>query len=285
MNGTLEGKRIGVLESRMVGQLTEMMSRRGAEVIPAPALREQPVDASPQVSALIDGIENGDLEVFVMQTGVGVNALFETAARLGREDALNAAIRKTTSVARGPKPTAALRRRGIRPDVTVASPYTTAELIEAISTIDIEGRGVAVTHYGERNDALADALSAAAGRLHEVTLYEWMLPDDTTPLESIVVDLVERRLDAIAFTSQIQVRHLFQIAERDGYGAELAPAMRSTVVVAVGPTCARALSDFGVETDVMPDPPKMGHMVADLAEYLTAAEPNSQRATDSEAAD
>ena len=271
MNESLKGKRIGVLESRMVGQLTEMISRRGAEVIPAPALREQPVDASPQVAALIDGVESGDIEVFIMQTGVGVNALFETAARLGREDALNAAIRETTSVARGPKPTAALRRRGIRPDVSVASPYTTAELIDAVSGIDLAGLGVAVTHYGERNVALSDHLSAAAERLHEVTLYEWMLPEDTTPLQSIVVDLVERRLDAIAFTSQIQVRHLFQIAERDGYGDDLVPAMRSTTVVAVGPTCARALSDYGVQTDVMPDPPKMGHMVADLSAYLSAA--------------
>ena len=43
-NHSLEGKRIGALESRMAGQLGDLIRKRGAEVMSAPALRESPVD-------------------------------------------------------------------------------------------------------------------------------------------------------------------------------------------------------------------------------------------------
>ena len=158
---------------------------------------------------------------------------------------------------------------GILTPVKVNSPYTTEELIETLGEFDLSGRGVTLINYGERNDALSETLISACANLYELCLYEWMLPEDTEPLESLIRAVLKRELDAVAFTSQAQVKHLFRIAERRGFESVLAATMNSTVVAAVGPTYAKALITYGVTPDVAPEHPKMGHMVADLAEYFS----------------
>ena len=266
---SLEGKRVGLLESRMAGQLGDLIRRRGAEVVSAPALREAPVDCPDMVGELIDGISDGEFNVVVAQTGVGVSSLLKEAAKLGRESELLTGLRRVLCVARGPKPVAALKRAGILAPVKVSSPYTTDELLETLGEFDLSGCGVALINYGERNEVLTEALVSACAKLYELCLYEWMLPEDTEPLESLIRAVLKRELDAVAFTSQAQVRHIFKIAEQRGFESVLAATMKSAVVAAVGPTCARALTSYGVIPDVVPEHPKMGHMVADLAEYFS----------------
>jgi uroporphyrinogen-III synthase len=100
-------------------------------------------------------------------------------------------------------------------------------------------------------------------------MYEWQLPEDVGALERLVDEIIERRVGAIAFTSQIQARHLFLVAERMGRRDELLSALqRSTIVAAIGPTCAHALEALGVRPHVVPGNPKMGSMIAALGEYL-----------------
>jgi uroporphyrinogen-III synthase len=75
---------------------------------------------------------------------------------------------------------------------------------------------------------------------------------------------------AIAFTSQVQARHLFSIASEAGLRSELISALHShTLVAAVGPTCAGALESFGVAPHVVPQHPKMGTMIECLARYVS----------------
>ena len=83
INHSLEGKRIGALESRMAGQLGDLIRKRGAELMSAPALREAPVDCLEMVGELIDGISDGEFQVVVAQTGVGISTLLREAAKLG----------------------------------------------------------------------------------------------------------------------------------------------------------------------------------------------------------
>jgi uroporphyrinogen-III synthase len=138
-----------------------------------------------------------------------------------------------------------------------------------MSGLELRDRDVTLVHYGDRNTALVEALQARGCWLSELSLYEWQLPEDTGPLQDLIRDLVAGRMDAIAFTSQIQARHLFQVARDCGKVAALTQALNGrTVVAAIGPTCASALQRYGVTPDVVPDHPKMGHMVVALARHL-----------------
>ena len=58
------------------------------------------------------------------------------------------------------------------------------------------------------------------------------------------------------------------VVEGDSAGGSAKMARSTRVVVAaVGPTCAESLRAHGVEPDVEPVHPKMGHMVVALARY------------------
>lgn len=235
----------------------------------APALREVPTPDAVAVSELIDRLERGTLHVVVFMTGVGAATLFGEARRLGRLEALVDALGRTVNVARGQKPWRPLREVGVPVSVTVPTPYTTVEVLQTLATLSLRGRGVALLHYGERSSVLANALLAAGADLFELLLYEWRLPEDTGPMERLIDAAIAGDLDAVAFTSKVQVRHLLEVAQRKDREPELVAALNSrTVVAAVGPTCAEELESAGIRVRVMPINPKMGPMVIALAEHL-----------------
>ena len=179
-----------------------------------------------------------------------------------------ACIASTTIVCRGPKHTAVVRRYGLEPSIVPRKPFTTKEVLEALAAVDLAGRDVALVHYGERNAALSDALRARGANLDEVCPYEWALPEDIEPLKALVRDPASQ-LDAIALTSQIQVRNLFAVATALGLAPSLAAALNTDIIVAaVGPVCADALKEAGVTPDVQPADPKMGPLLTALADYI-----------------
>lgn len=266
----LDGMRVATLEARMTGALASMISKRGGEPVCAPALREAPLDCADDVRYLLDKLESGSLDVVVFQTGVGARALFKEADRQGRLDFLLDSLRGITTVCRGPKPTAALKQVDVQISTGIEAPYTTKELLEALTALPVRGKRLMALQYGERNAALMAALSEQCASVDELCLYEWQLPDDTAPMASLIDELLDGRIDVITFTSQVQIRHLYMVAAASGVPAnELSDALNTrTIVCAVGPTCAAALADVGVATDTQPEYPKMGHMVNALAEYV-----------------
>lgn len=266
---TAEGPRVGLLEGRMGSEAAELVRRHGGVPRLAPAVREVPVDAAARVGELIDSLSKGAVQVVLFLTGAGATGLISEAERLGRKDELLEGLRATINVCRGQKPWAPLKRNAVPIAVTARAPYTAAEVLEALEPLGLAGKGVALLHYGERNEAIAAALEAWGSRLFELCLYAWRLPEDTTPIEALVDEVIAGELHAVAFTSQVQVRHLFQVASARGLGDELARALDSrTVVAAVGPTCASALEEVGVRPCVVPENPKMGPMVVALMAYL-----------------
>lgn len=267
----MKGATVALLEARMSGELAALIKRYGGVPRCVPAVREATLDADEQVGVFIDRATAGAFEIVIFLTGVGARRLFEAAERLGRLEELLTALRSLTTVCRGPKPVAILKKFSVQINLSAPEPNTTTELLQVLDGLDLNGVGVALQHYGERNVALALALRARGVRLEELTLYEWLMPEDTGPLERLVRELVEGRLDAVAFTSQIQIRHLFQVAESIGLREPLRDAMNGkTIVVSVGPICTAVLQSLGVEPHVIPEHPKMGSMVVALARHVEA---------------
>jgi uroporphyrinogen-III synthase len=265
----LAGKRIAILEARMSGELANLIQRHGGEVIQAPALKEASIEASTEVSELIERLQTGAIKHIVLQTGVGVSGLLNEAEKLNRKDELIALLQASTVIARGPKPLAVLSRNGIKPQVITNEPHTTADIIAACDALDLQQKQVAVVHYGERNAQLAEALQIQGATLFEMCLYEWQLPDNVAPLQSLITATINGELDVVTFTSQIQARHLFQVAEASGQAEELRQALQTkTIVASVGPTCSEALRSFGIAPQIEPEHPKMGFLVIALQEYF-----------------
>jgi uroporphyrinogen-III synthase len=266
---SLAGKRIAILEARMSSELANLIQRHGAQVLQAPALKEASLDAHVEVNELIERLQTQAMAYVVVQTGVGVTGLLNEAEKLQRKGELIALLQAATVIARGPKPLAVLSRNGIKAQVTTAEPHTTAELMAACNTLDLAGQTVAVLHYGERNAQLAAALQTRGATLFELCLYEWQLPENLTPLKSLITATINGELDVVTFTSQIQARHLFQIADDLGHAEALRHALQTqTTVASIGPTCSDALRTFGIEPHIEPEHPKMGFLVIAMQEYF-----------------
>jgi uroporphyrinogen-III synthase len=262
--------RVALLEARMSRELARLIEKHGGEPHCVPAVQECGQELHPdRARQLIKALGQGDYEIAVFMTGVAVSLLFETAERLQLRPELVAGLRLVTTVCRGPKPTAALRGFGVVPTLTAREAFTSAEVLDALASVELKGRRVLLFHYGERSDALAETLLACEAILEELWLYRWRLPDDTSDLEGLVSEIIAGQVDALAVTCQIQFRHLFQVAEKMGLEGDLVRALNDRVVVGVvGPTCHAILQVHGVAVDVMPEHPKMGPMVAALMRHL-----------------
>ncbi|HEX3775748.1 MAG TPA: uroporphyrinogen-III synthase [Polyangiaceae bacterium] len=264
----------------MKSELSRLVEKHGGTPLCVPAVQEAPALEAEAVRGLLDELAAGQHEVVIFLTGVAVSLLFELAQELGRHAELVTSLRGVTTVCRGPKPTAALRGFGVPPTLSAREPFTVAELIDALSDLELGGSGVLLFNYGERSETLSETLLARRAILREFWLYRWQLPEELGELEALVRRIVERKIDALAITCQIQFRHLYQVAERLDLGRELLDALRTDVVVAaVGPTCRAIIEVHGVRPHVMPEHPKMGPLVMALMRYLDLKEVAERRAT------
>ena len=262
--------RVVLLESRWPEALAELVRRAGWEPVCAPAVAEIPTPPE-ELAEPLGQLCAGEVDWVVFLTGVGVQRLYEAAQALGRGEAFVQALRTVAVAVRGPKPVAALARWEVRPRLSAASPYTTAELCRALDAVELAGRKVWVQHYGEPNHALRDYLLRRGAAVVDVLPYRWGLPEDTGPLRHAVRALAAGQVDALVVTSRPQVVHLFAVAEQEGLLAPLQAALGGRVVVAaVGPTTRQTLESYGVKVAVLPDHPKMGPLVEALRAYAGA---------------
>ena len=283
---SLDGKTIAFVEARMTSELAGLIARHGGIPYPAPVLQEIYLKDDPEVQQLIRDICAGKIDAVTLLTGVGTNALIQTAAALGREAEFITALNRLTIIARSPKPARVLRRHKIHIDLMPPEPFTTADLLNSLaaSAIDLAGKTVAVQHYGGPNQPLVQHLRESGAAVREVVLYTWGLPADETPVVNMLNDLPRGRIDALAFTSQPQVGNLLTIAAKAGLESELRQCLGQTeltaadsvappavAVASVGPVCTRRLTAAGLRVDVEPEHAHMGNMIIALAEYFAPA--------------
>ena len=263
------GARIALVEARLASELAELVRREGGAPVCAPAVAEEPVNVAALLPSLVADMESGRCEIVVLLTGAGLTAMLHQAQATGVHDAFTTALARTTTVCRGPKPATVLRRIGVPVRINARSPHTTAELLEALPAELVRDKGVLLVHDGGGNPVLVAALRARGANVQEVRSYEWRLPDDLAPVESLVEELIEGRIDAIAFTSQVQILHLFEVGRRMNRSEALLYALRHrTIVGSIGPTCSRALVEFGVPPHVEASPPKMRPLVTAIGAHL-----------------
>ena len=260
----MKDKRIAVLESRFGEHLAALMEKQGAIVFRAPALAEEP-DLDPEaIRRLIADWAAHPVGLAIFQTGVGTRTLFEAVDRLGLAEQLLTLLADCVVAVRGPKPTAVLRGRAVRIDISAEEPYTTVEVLAAIRKVNLSGERVLVQRYGETNLGLEEGLEARGAKVIEVPTYRWALPHDTAPLLRLLDALARREIDAVVFTSASQVRNLFAVADQRAGVDQLRRNLNAVLIASIGPVCSDALKTAGIHVTLEASPPKLGPLVAAL---------------------
>jgi uroporphyrinogen-III synthase len=260
----MPSKVIAILESRTGEHVAEMVARRGATPLLAPALEEVPDIEPKAMDALLESWRARPFEIAIFQTGVGTRALFQMADAHGHSAELERLLAQATVVVRGPKPSGELNGRGVRIDIRAASPFTTGTLLEAMAGMTLGGSRVLIQRYGESNRQLSEALVARGADVREIATYRWALPKDTGPLLRLLDELAAGRVDAVVFTSAVQIQNLHAFAERMGRAGDLAERLNALIIASIGPVCTRALLRHGITPTFEANPPKLGPLLSAL---------------------
>ena len=235
----------------------------------APALEEVP-DVDPKaVSSLLAQWRVDSFKMAIFQTGVGTRALFQATDAAGLTGELLQHLGSSLVVVRGPKPVGELNARGVRIDIRAATPFTTETVLAAVSETSMQDARVLVQRYGAANQVLREALEKRGARVEEIATYRWALPADTQPLNELLEALARFGVDAVVFTSAVQIYNLYAVAEKSGRAPDLVNQLNRLVVASIGPVCSRALREHGVTPTFEASPPKLGPLVAGLEAALS----------------
>ena len=266
----MKSKVVAILETRTGPHLGELIAQRGGTPLLAPAL-EEVADLEPRAAiSLLEQWRTNPFKMVVFQTGVGTRALFQATDSAGLTAELLQLLVPAVVVVRGPKPVGELNSRGVRIDIRAASPFTTETVLAAVAHIPVDGHSVLVQRYGETNQRLREALQERGARVREIATYRWALPADTRPLEELLRSLAQSKIDAVVFTSAVQVHNLYTLAENMGRAADLAQQLNRVVIASIGPVCSRALEEHGVKPSFEANPPKLGPLITGLDQALSA---------------
>lgn len=252
------------LESRRAREMEEMLRRQGFEPFVAPSVREVGLEANPLALAFGEALIRDDFQAFLCLTGVGVRQLFALLNARFDEAALTGALRRTATIARGPKPAAALRALGVQPTAIAPDPATYREML-AILTARTERR-IAVQEYGRPDERLLSGLAELGCTVTRVPVYQWALPEDTAPLEEAARRIAAGESEAVLFTSSVQLEHLQQVAGR--IGVDVMSGLARTTIASIGPTMTETLRVAGLEPAFEPSSPKLGFLVHEFSGFM-----------------
>jgi len=260
----LQDRVVALAEGRQLEDLAQMLEKEGAVVLRCPLLSilDTP-DPAPVLAWLRDLIADRFSHV-VLLTGEGLRRLLGFAEREGLREAAIAAVGRTRTITRGPKPVRALREVGLAPSVVAQTP-TTEGVITALRSEPLQGQTVGVQLYSESNPPLEEFLRRAGAVVRTVQPYIYAPNADAGRVLDLIAQLAHGKVDIMIFTSSPQVDRLFEVAEKHDAKPALLDGLRQTRVAAVGPIIAESLGGHGIRVDICPE---QGFVMKNLVQLI-----------------
>lgn len=265
------GMTVASLESRMAKEMARLIEHCGGKPLVAPALQEVPIQDNPAALRLGDELIGGQIDLLILMTGIGATALLDILQSRHPLPSILEGLKRTATVARGPKPAAALKAHGITPTLTVPEPNT---WVEVLATLDsyrpLKGLRVVVQEYGTSNPELVESLKQRGADVFPVPIYRWTLPEDKAPLRQVLGEILAGQVQVMLITNAAQIDHVMQLLEQDGNIARFTEACRKMVVASIGPTASERLRHYHLPVDFEPSHSKMGILVKETSEQAQA---------------
>jgi uroporphyrinogen-III synthase len=266
----LAGRCVGITADRRWRNQADLLENLGANVIHGPTLRTVDLSRDEALRQATLALIDRPPDFVVGSTGMGMTMWLEAADAWELGEALRDALRRGRVVTRGAKATSAMRRHGF--EVTWQAPSETMDEVVGFLTAEgIGGARVALQLFDPGGHPSTAALAERCRELVEVPVYRWLMPDDPGPAQRLIEAMCAGAVDAVTFTSQPAVHHLFRIAEGVGRADALRAACNDALLpVCVGPVCADAALAEGITRPQWPDPPRLAAMVRLVASALAS---------------
>jgi uroporphyrinogen-III synthase len=263
----LAGRTVALAEGRQLEELAQMLEKEGATALRCPmvSILDAP-DAAPVVAWLHELVA-GRFDMVILMTGEALGRLVGFAGRAGLLAPFLAALGKTRTVTRGPKPVRALKEVGLTPSKIAESP-TTEGVIATLRSEPLQGRTVGVTLYAQPNVPLVEFLEQAGAKVHTVMPYIYAPAADADRVVQLLERMERGEMEVLVFTSSPQVDRLYEVAAERGIEDLLQRGMDRTQVAAVGPVVAENLRQRGVRVAICPE---QGFVMKNLVQLIKRA--------------
>lgn len=268
----LFGKRIVVTRSReQAGELVEMLEELGAEPIVAPAIRIAPTSEPEALDRAAAQVGTFDWVVFTSANGVDA---FMHRVMSGPGDVRDLKGVRICTI--GPSTSARLARYGIKVDLTPAE-YRAEAILEALRERGaIAGKRFLLPRADIARELLADELRRSGADVIEVAAYRTLQEAGTREGDPDVYRmLLDRRIDAVTFTSASTVRNFAKMLGEE----PAADLLKETVVASIGPVTAEAAQALGISTTVMPAEYTIPALVQALVDHYRQEEETTKQET------
>jgi uroporphyrinogen-III synthase len=261
----LTGKRIAIGASRNTDEMSKLIEKQGGEPI-VRSLQGTVFLSEDEIEAELMKLIREGTDWIIFTTGIGVQTLLETARKIGVLEQFKNIIQHSLIATRGYKTYSMLKKLGIIPMVKDKD-GTTKSLLESLDSFNFKGKKVTVQLHGETAPSLIKYLEEKGATVSIILPYRHV-PPHTGTVEALCQEIFNDQLDAVCFTTAIQVRSLFDYARKEGYLNTLVTSFHTnTVAVAVGRVTAEALREEGIEKIIIPEVERMGAMVIKLSHY------------------
>jgi len=258
----LFGRRIVVTRAReQAGELVDMLEERGAEAIEAPTIRIAP----PEDASALDRAcaEASSYDWIVFTSANGVDAFLQRLLAGGDVRALKG----VRLCAIGSATAARLGAYGLRADLTPEESRAET-LVEALkAAAPVQGTRFLLPRADIAREVLADQLREAGAQVQEVSAYRTLLAGGERDSDHDIYRLLlDRRIDAVTFTSASTVKNFVKILGEE----QAADLLNTTVVASIGPVTAEAAQQLGITTTVMPKRYTIPDLVDALVDHFSA---------------
>lgn len=262
----MKGKRVVITGSRKLEEFSTLVEKQGG----VPVVRSMQGTVYLAEDAVGEDLrrlvlDGTDWLIFV--TGVGTETLFNQAEKLGIYAEFLHVVEQSKVAARGYKTIAALKGKGIKPFV-VDDDGTNRGLIRALQNVDFAGQRVVVQLHGEPAPGLIRFLEGKGAIVTQLLPYKHIAPEDHM-VDTLCRELIEGTVDAVCFTTGLQVHNLFDYAKQHGYDKQIKNAFDDKVLaVSIGKLTAESLIEEGVERILIPESERTGAMIFALRDYF-----------------
>jgi uroporphyrinogen-III synthase len=263
----LHGLRIAGFESRRAEEMTHLLTTAGASAFVSPSMREVGIEDNEALHTFGRALIAGEFDILVLTTGVGFRIMLRSLEGHVDTAAVLEALGRLITIARGPKPVAALKEVGLSPTVRIGEPNTWRDILAACKAEmpKVRGARIAIQEYGQPNYDLISGLEALGAIVTPVRVYEWALPEDLAPLEANIRRIIASEIDVVLFTSSRQVLHVLQVARDLGVEGDLRNALASVRIGSIGPSTSETLRELDFAVGFEPAHPRLGHLVNAVA--------------------
>lgn len=254
------------LESRRAVEIGKLIERSGGVPYVSPSMRETPLEDNRGAIEFAHRLVAGQIDLLILLTGVGTTHFISEVERHIDREQLLAAMSDVPTLARGPKPTAALKVLGITPTMRAPEPNTWREVLETLDAkLPVANMTIGLQEYGVTNPSLIAGLEARGAAVDRLLVYKWELPEDTAPLVENAHRIARGEADVLLLTSAQQIGNLMVVAEKEAIESQVRTALASMLVASIGPTTTDRLRTLDLPMDIEASPPKMGQLVRQAA--------------------